>query len=255
MIKLAIAASDPSLLPQADLLSQQLGVPVASLDSYEYSYLLVCTPEQLELRKNEPQAPNPIYIDFVEGAMGHRIKYGGGKGQLIAKAVGLNKMKNPSVLDVTAGLGRDAFVLANLGCCVLMLERSPIVAALLEDGLQRAREVEELARLDLKMKRVDALDYMQSLSEGSYPDVIYIDPMFPESKKTALVKKEMRFLRDVVGDDMDAVTLLETALMKAKRRVVVKRSQHAPAIDGAEPSLVFSGKSSRFDVYIRANPA
>jgi len=152
MIKLAIAASDASLLAQAEILSQQLDLPIASLDFHEYSYLLVRTPERLELRKNTPQAPSPVYVDFIEGALGHRIKYGGGKGQLIAKAVGLNKIKNPYVLDVTAGLGRDAFVLANLGCRVLMLERSPIVAALLEDGLQRAREVEEFAQLDLQMR-------------------------------------------------------------------------------------------------------
>ena len=83
-------------------------------------------------------------MDFVEGAVAHRRKFGGGRGQSIAKAVGLKSGAMPTVVDATAGLGRDAFVLASLGCKVTLIERSPVVAALLQDGLARAAQDPEI---------------------------------------------------------------------------------------------------------------
>lgn len=102
-------------------------------------FALVLTAERLELRKTDEPKLGAIYVDWVSGAVAHRRKFGGGKGQAIAKAAGLNKGVTPTVLDGTAGLGRDAFVLASLGCKVQMVERHPVVAALLDDGLMRAK--------------------------------------------------------------------------------------------------------------------
>ena len=76
--------------------------------------------------------------------MAHRRKFGGGRGEAVAKAVGIKKEYLPDVIDATAGLGRDAFVLAALGCHVRMLERHPVVAALLDDGLQRGYQDAEI---------------------------------------------------------------------------------------------------------------
>ena len=98
----------------------------------------------LQLFKSDEPKLGAIRVDFVTGASAHRRKFGGGKGQAIAKAVGLNKGATPHVLDATAGLGRDAFVLAALGCKVTMHERHPVVAALLYDGLQRAYQDTEI---------------------------------------------------------------------------------------------------------------
>ena len=190
----------------------------------------------------------PLAIDFVEGKARHRREYGGGRGQLIAKAIGIKKIDHPTVLDLTAGLGQDAFVLACLECQVTMIERSPIVAALLEDALRRLNADTELEQLSLQLIQQDALDYLRKLQ--CQPDVIYLDPMYPDSKNTAQPKKEMQVLRELVGDDEDAQQLFTLALTKAKHRVVVKRPRHGDRLVEREPDVVYRGKSSRFDVYM-----
>ena len=196
----------------------------------------------------------PIMVDFVGGKVGHRRKFGGGKGQDIAKAVGLNKGVTPSVLDATGGLGRDAFVLASLGCQVTMIERSPVVAALLADGLRRASEESDVAEIVNQMSLIqgNAVEWMRVQLQQNSPeqfDVVYLDPMFPHREKSALVKKEMRLFQDLLGDDPDADLLLTPALATARYRVVVKRPRLAPDLDGREPTYRLSGKSCRYDVY------
>src|SRR5690606_31731336 len=148
----------------------------------------------------------------------------------------------PKVLDLPAGLGRDAFVLASLGCAVQLVERSPIVFALLEDGLTRARQFaaeqdQELAQILARMQayRAQAADYLQGLADDV--DVIYLDPMFPERDKTADVKKEMRAFHSLVGRDEDAGDLLSLALQKARYRVVVKRPRRAPFLADWHPAI------------------
>jgi 16S rRNA (guanine1516-N2)-methyltransferase len=212
-------------------------------------YELVTINDCLALQVLGDDAPGPVYVDFVHGAVGHRRQFGGGKNQLIAKAVGIKASKEKlKVLDVTAGLGRDAFVLASLGCEVLMCERSPVIYQLLQDGLHRAKKEAWFQRLNLKLIQANAIDYLQS-RQAFIPDVIYIDPMFPEKTKSALVKKEMRVLREVVGDDVDADQLLSLALSVAKKRVVVKRPRLASALTHQVPHHQCVGKSGRYDVY------
>lgn len=190
----------------------------------------------------------PVIIDFLEGKSRHRREYGGGRGQLIAKAIGIKKLDHPSVLDLSAGIGQDAFVLACLGCRVTMCERAPLIAALLEDALKRLYVDSDQKDISLTLVKSDALDYLKALTDS--PDVIYFDPMYPDTKNTALPKKEMRILREVAGDDEDAAQVFHRALTKAKHRVVVKRPRHGERIDQQEPDVVFEGKSSRFDVYV-----
>ena len=195
-------------------------------------------------------APGPVRADFVSGKVDHRRKFGGGKGQLIAKAVGLKSGITPHVLDATAGLGRDAFVLASLGCQVTLIERSPVVAELLSAGLNQARLSYEVAPVInlMTMINADSIGWLQSQTE-TVADVIYLDPMFPERDKSSLVKKEMRLFKPLVGGDLDASELLKAALNKARYRVVVKRPRKAPEIEGVRPTLKLEGKSSRYDIY------
>lgn len=212
------------------------------------SVLLVVTKSRLELQQTGIKAPGPIYVDFLKGTLAHRRLFGGGRSQLIARAVGLKSHTSLTVLDLTAGLGRDAFVLANLGCDVTMLERHPVIAALLKDGLKRAQAAEWFRALKLKLIETDAQRYLSSTLKKSF-DIVYLDPMYPIGKKSTLVKKEMRLLRDVVGPDEDTMKLLNLSLKKAKYRVVVKRPRLALPLDGLIPNTVYTGKSSRFDVY------
>ena len=195
-------------------------------------------------------AAKALRVDFLAGAMAHRRRFGGGGGQMIAKAVGIQPGIRPTVLDATAGLGRDAFILAQLGCSLTLIERQPVIAALLEDGLQRAAADADTAPIVARMRLLcdDAITTMQHWREEP-PQVIYLDPMFPHRQKSALVKKEMRWLRPLAGDDDDAPALLAAALDLASHRVVVKRARQAPPIAGQTPGYALTGQSSRFDIY------
>ncbi|OED44371.1 16S rRNA methyltransferase [Endozoicomonas sp. (ex Bugula neritina AB1)] len=194
----------------------------------------------------------PVSVDFVGGKAGHRRKFGGGKGQDIAKAVGLNKGAKPSVIDATGGLGHDGFVLASLGCTVILIERSPIIAALLADGIRRAKGDDEVASIANRMELIpgDSKSVMEALAmDNKKSDVVYLDPMFPHRDKSALVKKEMRLFQDLLGNDLDADELLEPALKLANYRVVIKRPKGAPDLNQQEPTYRLEGKACRYDIH------
>ncbi|HKM37112.1 MAG TPA: class I SAM-dependent methyltransferase [Thiopseudomonas sp.] len=216
----------------------------------EAEFALQVSVDGLQLQELGPAAPGPVRVDFIEGAQAHRRQFGGGSGQMIAKAVGIQQGVRPTVLDATAGLGRDAFVLASLGCHVQMIERNPIVAALLADGLRRARLDVQVAGIVQHMPLLigDAIELMQNWTDEA-PQVVHLDPMFPSREKSALVKKEMRLFKPLVGADDDAPELLAAALALATHRVVVKRPRKAPAIAGRLPTHSLDGKSSRYDIY------
>ncbi|MDX1634068.1 MAG: class I SAM-dependent methyltransferase [Marinobacter sp.] len=223
----------------------------------DFPYLLFGDEHGLGLQMTGKGAPGPVRVEFATGKAGYRLEHGGGTGQLVARAVGLKKTRQPlHVLDATAGLGQDAFVLAGLGCRVTMLERSAIVHALLADGLARGRLNPATAGVMAQMTLIHAesTSWLQA-GESDLADVIYLDPMFPHRDKSALVKKEMRIFRDLVGADEDAGGLLAAALTRARYRVVVKRPRKAPAVEGPEPAARVEGKTSRYDIYpLRALP-
>jgi 16S rRNA (guanine1516-N2)-methyltransferase len=220
--------------------------------------LLFLDENGLGLQVTGKGAPGPVRAEFVTGKAGYRREHGGGTGQLIAKAVGLKKARQPlHVLDATAGLGQDAFVLASLGCRLTLFERSPVIHALLSDGLSRAALNEQSAPIVARMalQSGSSIDWLSQAGAGA-ADVIYLDPMFPHRDKSALVKKEMQVFRTVVGDDDDSPALLKAALAVATYRVVVKRPRKAGPVSGPEPTTRIEGKSSRYDIYsIKAFPA
>jgi 16S rRNA (guanine1516-N2)-methyltransferase len=250
-LKLAIVKPTDLLFEHALALSQKLGLAlIDSSDQDQFSAVFFFQSDKLALKLIGTDAPGPISVDFLAGKYAHRRKYGGGKGQLLTKAIGLSSLKAPTVLDLTAGLGQDAFVLACCGCRVQMIERSPIIAALVQDALRRAQEDPSFSELKLQLTITDSFEYLNSLKSQAYPDVIYLDPMFPSRSKSALVKKEMRILRAIVGEDPDADKLLPLSRAIAKKRVVVKRPRHAPELNNLSPDLQYRGQSSRFDVYL-----
>lgn len=199
-----------------------------------------------------------VYVDFVQGQLGYRREHSCGRNQPLPRAIGLKKHKSLHVLDATAGLGRDSFVLAVLGCQVTMVERSPILAALLSDGLQRLQQQDELSDIWHNMQLIHQSSqlYLQQLEITDYPNVVYVDPMYPHRQKSALVKKEMRFIREVVGDDDDSSELLAIALQRVKKRVVAKRPKGAPSIpvsigqQAIVPHTHIQSKNTRYDIYM-----
>lgn len=251
--KITVIAEDKS---EAISFAVQQGLPLcASVDQANTPYALIYADNGIVLAKRSGKKWIETQVDFVTGAKAHRRKFGGGNGQAIAKAVGLNKASQLRVIDATAGMGGDAFVLATLGCHVTMIERSPVVRLLLEDGLARGlnhAESEDEELFDI-LKRMH-LVYGDSHAEldkikNEHAQVVYLDPMFPERKKSAEVKKDMRFFHDIVGSDIDAEGLLSVALEKAVNRVVVKRPKIAPYLGGVEPGYQLLGKAGRFDIY------
>lgn len=246
---------------QADALADSLGVPnlgvVRPRDIRDFPVLLFLDEQGLGLQMTGKGAPGPVRAEFVTGKMGYRREHGGGAGQLVAKAVGLQKTRAAlHVVDATAGLGQDAFVLASLGCTVTLFERNPVIHALLADGLARAALNVDCAAIVERMRLLEGSSIEWLARPGTEAaDVVYLDPMFPHRDKSALVKKEMQVFRTIVGDDEDSAQLLAAALERARYRVVVKRPRKASAIEGAEPTTRIEGKSSRYDVYaIRALP-
>jgi 16S rRNA (guanine1516-N2)-methyltransferase len=226
---------------------------------------LVVTDERVELRLGEAEVGmrmGPVWVDFVGGAVGYRMRRGAEHGGLLGRAVGLRgrgrgrsgEAGEMRVLDATVGLGRDAFMLAGMGCRVVGVERCGAVWALVMDGLRRAGMVEETAEIAgrVEVRRGDAAEGMEGLVREVGPGVIYVDPMFPERRKSAAVKKEMVACRWVAGEDEDAEALLAAALATGVHRVVVKRPAHAERIGRVEPSVVMKGEAVRYDVYVKA---
>lgn len=205
---------------------------------------------QLELRKLDEPKLGAIYVDFIQGKLAHRRKFGGGRGEAIAKAVGIKKANLPTVIDATAGLGRDAFVLAALGCQVRLIERHPVVRLLLEDGLQRAYLDAELGSLMQQNMQLLSVNDITQLNADDSADVVYLDPMYPHKTKSALVKKEMRVFQQLVGEDLDADQYLYPALSLAKQRVVVKRPDYATFLANQKPHFSRATKNHRFDIYL-----
>jgi 16S rRNA (guanine1516-N2)-methyltransferase len=235
-----------SLIDKAQQLAESLALQVTTRDPAEAQ--LVVTEQRLELAV--PELGNPLFVDFVGGKSAHRRQFGGGKGQPIARAIGIKKPPLPQVLDATAGFGLDAFVFASLGCDVTLIERNPFMAALLADGIERAREDTDTAEIASRMQLLqgNAAELMLSWQHTA-PDVIYLDPMYPSRDKSALVKKEMQLLHQLVGMDSDADELLAAARKLAQKRVVVKRPKSAPNLADKAPSAVIASKNTRYDLY------
>lgn len=196
------------------------------------------------------QVSGELRVDFVEGSVAHRLRFGGGRGQDLAKAMGLRAGKTPTIVDATAGLGRDSFLLASLGARVILIERSEQMHELLVQGMKRAaREGGQYREIIGRMTLLkgDALDLIPELPS----EAILIDPMHPERKNSALVKQNLRQVREIVGTDDDAADLVQLAIKHARKRVVLKWPAKADPIEGVKKCThQIIGKTTRYDVFM-----
>ncbi|MFG0251447.1 MAG: class I SAM-dependent methyltransferase [Phycisphaerales bacterium JB038] len=211
-------------------------------------------PEGLAARVVDDPSIGVVRVDFLSGPLGHRLRQRPGRKLPLARAIGV-KEAGLQVIDATLGLGRDAFLLACLGCEVRAYERCSMLVDLVRDGLRRAAASERLgaAARRLTIEPGDAAVALGQLVAGAGPDVVYLDPMFPPRRReTALVKKEMRLVHRLVGreEPTEATRLWEAAMACETGRVVVKRHGSAPAL-GPGVSHEVRGKSVRYDVYLR----
>lgn len=261
---LGVFPSDHASLPHARELCDELKLDL--LDSLPLIHTkheptwpactyLDCASKGLSLCALDAPKLAPLHVDFTSGKLAWRRTKGGGAGQLIAKALGVGKFAQPRILDATFGLGRDAFVLAGLGCTVLGLERQAPIFALTRDGMRRAAAAgdaslrECIARMELR--HADALQVLPELIAAFQPHAMLLDPMYPHQRGSALPSKEMRLLRPIAGEDLDAPRLIDLALASGIPRVAVKRPRKSPALSERKIHHVAEGKSTRFDVYLK----
>lgn len=275
----ALLATTTADAPRAAALAARLGLPLmpagAELGACrDFDVVLTVCGEGLALqqtgrllraapaqRRGKPgrslppgQLPGTVSVDFGGAGMRHRRR--SGHNELLGKAVGVSARLRLNVLDATAGLGRDSFLLADMGCLLTLCEREPVIAAMLSHGLQAALTGKDdwLLHVARRMNlfagdaRTIAPEQLRSV------DVIYLDPMFPPRGKSAAVKKEMALFHILLAGEAtqrEADELLLWALAQDVARVVVKRPGRAPFLAQQEPSHSVAGKAVRFDVYVR----
>lgn len=254
----ALQPAAPADQVRAVEMAQRLSLPLLSSDTNLRRFtqaraVLVVSGQTLFLQQTGKSAPGPVAVDFGSAGMRHRSR--SGTSELLGKAVGHGKKIPLKVLDTTAGLGRDAFVLADLGCEVMMCEREPVILEMLHSGLQRAAGSADawLSGVAQRMRLCFGDARQVDLEELVDIDVIYLDPMFPRRVKSAAAKKEMalfQMLLECPADHQDADALVVWALAQDASRVVVKRPSKASNLAKLKPSHCIEGKSVRYDVYV-----
>jgi len=190
---------------------------------------------------------HPLRVDFSQPEFLRRLRGAGKKTELVARAVKAGA--DVRVLDCTAGLARDAFVMAFLGCEVTLVERSRVVSTLLRDGLKRARKIPELSSAANRIKLTNADSLVLMAQTNREYDVIYLDPMFPEKAGVAAVRGPMQHLQRFLGPDEDAMELLLVALQAGCSRVVIKRPPYGEWLSPVQPTHIFKNKNSRYEVF------
>lgn len=206
-----------------------------------------------------PEASGAAQVDLVGGRLGARLRRSSLRSEALLRAVGASDGRRPQVLDATAGWGRDTALLAQHGCHVLAFERSAAMALLLEDGLRRANQ--EPVRRELasriQLHHADAGTHLSAEPTlvdpaGRSQLVVVMDPMFPERRRSSLVRLPLRLAAALVGRDDDAPDLLALALESGAARVVVRRPTAAPPLDSRAPPRfsVPGGRTTRYDVYM-----
>lgn len=266
---IVVVVEDGARLEAAERLAGRLGVPVVEAASDP------CPKDAASMRTRTPVSETPAPplalrfdaegLSLVGGGMElrgdftrmlPRLKPANLNRELLVRAARLKGFAGtPRAVDATAGLGEDSLLLAAAGFEVLLLESDPVVAALLADALRRAADVPELAPVVGRMRLVEAdsvAELARMRAAGEVPDVVYLDPMFPERRKSAAVKKKFQLIHHLERPcpEEEQVVLLEAALAAGPRKVVVKRPVKGPHLAGVKPSYAIAGKAVRYDCIV-----
>ncbi len=253
---IAIFYPDKTLVHIADKISLKYALDITG-SKHRYPFLLVIDwletipGYKLSLLDQSKPGIKPVSIDFNTPQTQYRTKFGGGLKQGLAKAIGVTGKPGLAVLDMTAGLGRDAFILASLGCKVTMLEINGALAAILENALERGAQQTSIAETisNLKLVHIDSCEYLQKKTDIASFSVIYIDPMYPQRHKSAKVKKDLALLQRYLANTQQpgVSELLQSACGQSIKRIVLKRPVTAKIV--GNPVGCVESKTTRFDIY------
>ena len=232
-------------------LAERLGLPLLAMvdaKTGSYDFFLCYRDGCLKMLDRQTLKKGGLLVE-IDPRPGEQHSYPAPKKDQLAQAIG---KKTHSVIDATSGWAQDALALFRMGYQVTCIERSPVMAALIQDGFKRLAEKEWLQRRDLVPPTLlvgNAIELLAELPET--PDCIYLDPMFPpKRKKSAMTRKSMAILRDILGDDTDRQSLFEAAFAATGRRVVVKSPDYAEPL-GGKPTESLQSKLLRYDVYLK----
>ena len=213
-----------------------------------------------------------------------RLQYHNLTHELLVKATKVKGREKLRVIDATAGMGEDSLLLAASGCEVTLFEQDPVIAALLQDTMRRALDEAALHEIVMRMQLVegDSIDHLRKFGEAATgsdtqeddaghacstltesaamangsdiaskrPDVIYLDPMFPERQKSGLVKKKFQLIHYLEAPAENEEALMQAAIAARPFKIVVKRPAKGPYLAGLKPSYSLDGKAIRYDCYV-----
>lgn len=239
---IAIYTEESSCIDDCDQIAERLNINyVLESDLDKFDVVILVEKERMGLWRPQ-QNEKPVYLDFNDRSYQSRISRSNPLHKVIQSRHKLD------ILDLTAGFGHDAYCFAGFGNSVLMCERSPIIATLLEYALKNFKNPAHI-RNKLSLYQGDSRQLLlEYINSGKKVDLVYIDTMFPVGENSALVKKDMRILRDVVGDDPED-DLLNSALKVARKKVVIKRMKKSSFYGDQSPDEQIRGKSNRYDIY------
>lgn len=248
----AVVYADDSVLSASQALAERLAWPLLALSELPAEFLQGCflcyRDSCLKLLDKQTLKKGGLIVE-IDPRPGEQHSYPAPKKDLLAQAIG---KKTKTVLDATTGWAQDSLALFRMGYEVQCIERSPVMAELIQDGFSRLAQKEWVLNRQLQPPRLlvgNAIELLAGLSEA--PECIYLDPMFPPKRKqTAATRKSMAILRDILGDDLDRADLFAAAWQAAAKRVVVKSPDYAEPL-GGKPSESYQGKLLRYDVYLK----
>lgn len=233
---------------KAENLARELSLDIDNTSACQ----LLVSDQNLSLKL---QGQSPLSLSFITGHPPYKKVARAGIIRACKPRPGLH------ILDATAGWGEDAMQLARFGAQVTLLERHPVMALLLKQALDEYSQHFDHPPYQLKFYNEDAFDYLKCLPVEDYPDIIYLDPMHPTRKKSALVKKKMQILQqlifmrerdedNLINDRLEDIRdLIHLARERTKDSVIVKWPQRLRPL--LPPHSSVPGKTIRFDRYTK----
>lgn len=195
----------------------------------------------------------PILVDFLDPAL---KKYLGhmSKKNIFGKALAL-KHDPTQLIDLTAGFGKDSFVVSKFFSKVIWVERNPIVYFLLQDGLKRL--LIEYPNLTDKFELVlsESSDFLKTLKDKNsnliekqslQESVIYFDFMFTDKKSKS--NKDMIFLKHITAFDnpINIEDYLVESTQAQPLRTVLKAKSYSGVL---KPEQIYDGQQVKYFVF------